>query len=102
MENTMNRKQSASFDRVWKRYRGAGGRIVVDGRAIDGSAADAMACLDSNGIDLLISEMSSLTVIMETLPDPNQYKPEDIPSRTSKSTIHIDCAEGTREVTWSK
>jgi hypothetical protein len=91
------------FASAFKRYRDLGGHLVVDGKA-PGDAANAgtaVSCLDSDQIAILIDDMGTLSMMMETLPNPNSYKPDEIPSRKSKPTIRIDCASGDKDITWS-
>ena len=91
------------FASAFRRYHDLGGRLLVD-RKSPGDAAraeTAVSCLDSDQIAILIDDMGTLSMIMETLPNPNTYKPDEIPSRKSKPTIRIDCASGDKDITWS-
>ena len=87
----MTNRRNNKFASASKRYSGLGGRLT----------AGAVSCLDSDQIAILIDDMGTLSMIMETLPNPNSYKPDEIPSRKFSPTIRIDCASGDKDITWS-
>lgn len=87
----MTHAQQRELEELIDRLRTKAGTFRVNGAPVSGaSAANALACVSTTQMDALLEQIRTVYLIFEMLPDPNQVKPYNIPSRTSRPTIDIE------------